>query len=131
MPEHPATGAYGAADPEGLAPLIEDVRQLAADARTMAEAELAYQKSRGIVAAGAAKSIAIHGALAGALAFYALGALVVGLLLALTPLVTAWGATAIVVGVLLIGMFVCVKAINRRLARTRAALADNDAEASS
>lgn len=110
----------------GLGPLVEEVRQLAADARTMAEAELAYQKSRAVVVGGAAKSIAIYGALAAALTFYALGALVVGLLLALTPLVTAWGATAIVVGLLALGAFVCVKAITTRLAHTRAALADKD-----
>ena len=38
--------------------LIEDVRQLVDDGRTLVEAELAYQKSRAVIAGMAAKSIA-------------------------------------------------------------------------
>ena len=108
--------------PSGISGLIGDVRQLAADAKNLAEAELAYQTSRAKVAGEAARNIAVFGVVAFVLAFFALGALTVGLLLALTPLVTAWGATAIVVGALLIGAFVCLNAVNSRVKRLRSAL---------
>jgi Flp pilus assembly protein TadB len=65
------------------------------------EAELAYQKSRALVAGQAAKGVAGWGALALALVFFALMALVLGLILALTPALGPWGAlTAVVIGVL-------------------------------
>lgn len=106
----------------GISSLVNDLRQLAGDARTLAEAELAYQTSRAKVAGEAARNIAIYGVVAFVLAFFALGALTVGLLLALTPLVTAWGATAIVVGLLALGAFTCLVAASRRVSRLRRAL---------
>jgi hypothetical protein len=106
----------------GISGLVGDIRQLAADAKNLAEAELAYQTSRAKVAGEAARNIALFGVVAFVLAFFALGALTVGLLLALTPLVTAWGATAIVVGALLIGAFLCLNAVNARVKRLRQSL---------
>jgi len=76
--------------------LNEDLHQLAQDARAYAEAELRFQKSRAAYTASASKSIAVYGLAALVLVFFAVMALVVGLLLALTPLITAWGATALV-----------------------------------
>jgi hypothetical protein len=111
------------AQPDGVTALVADIRQLASDAKTLAEAELAYQTSRAKVAGEAARNVAIYGVVAFVLAFFALGALTVGLLLALTPLVTAWGATAIVVGVLLIGAVACVMAALGRIKRLRGVLA--------
>jgi uncharacterized membrane protein YqjE len=85
--------------------LIEDLRMLAGDARTLAEAELAYQKSRAGVLGGGLGKIAGLGAVAVILAVLALVALVVGLVFALTPILTAWGATAVVtVGLLLLAL---------------------------
>lgn len=85
--------------------LIEDLRLLAGDARTLAEAELAYQKSRAGVLGGGLGKIAGLGAIAVLLAILALVALVVGLVFALTPILTAWGATAVVtVGLLLLAL---------------------------
>lgn len=81
--------------------LKEDIRQFASDARALAEAEAAYQKSRAAFAGQEAKSIAISGLLAAVLVFFALMAVTVGLVFALTPLITAWGATAVVAGTLL------------------------------
>lgn len=121
-----AETAAGNADPSGdpgIGGLFADVRRLADDAKTLAEAELAYQASRAAVAGGAAKAIAIYCAAAAALAVFALGALTVGLLLALTPLVTAWGATAIVAGGLALAGLLCVKAAGRRWQRAKAAMA--------
>ncbi len=82
--------------------LSDDVRRLVDDGKTLIEAELAYQKSRAVVAGSGLKSIAGWGALALALIFFALMAIVLGLLLVLAPLVGGWAAMAIVVaGVLL------------------------------
>ena len=82
--------------------LIDDVRQLAVDGRTLLEAELAYQKSRATLAGQTAKGMAGWIALALALVFFALMALVMGLLLALTPLIGGWLAMlAVVLGTLL------------------------------
>lgn len=76
--------------------LIEDLRLLTLEARSLAEAEVAYQKSRaGVFGSGIGKIAALV-AIALLLLGLALVALVVGLLLALTPLLSAWGATALV-----------------------------------
>jgi hypothetical protein len=75
--------------------LVDDVRVLVDDGRTLVEAELAYQKSRAAVAGAGAKGVAGWGALALVLVFFALMALVMGLVLALASLVGPWAATAI------------------------------------
>ncbi len=81
--------------------LVDDVRQLVDDGRTFVEAELAYQKSRAIVAGMAAKSIAGWVLLGLALLFFTLMALVLGLILILTPAIGPVGATlAVVLGLL-------------------------------
>jgi len=116
------------ASPVGITGLVADIRQLASDAKVLAEAELAYQTTRAKLAGAAARNVAILGVGAFVLAFFALGALTVGLLLALTPLVTAWGATAIVVGVLLIAAFACLLTITRKVAHLRQVLSGDPAE---
>jgi len=108
--------------------LIDDVRDLVADGRTLLEAELAYQKSRAAIAGRTAKSMAGWIALALSLAFFALMALVIGVLLTLAPLVGPLGATALVVLALLAGAALSGlaalrrwKAMSRRLAEDEAA----------
>jgi len=81
--------------------LVEDVRRLIEDGRTLLEAELAYQKSRAAVAGQGAKGMAAWGSLALALVFFLLMALVMGSILALTPTIGAWGAMGVVCAVLL------------------------------
>jgi hypothetical protein len=58
------------------------------------------------------------------LVFFALMALTVGLLIALTPLVTAWGATAIVFGGLLVVAACCALLATGRWRRMTAMLSD-------
>ncbi|HEX7709800.1 MAG TPA: phage holin family protein [Sphingomonadaceae bacterium] len=82
--------------------LFDDVGALVEDGKTYAEAELAYQKSRLLFASGHAKWVAIFGGLALVLVVLALVALVIGALLALVPVLGAWGATAVVVAVLVV-----------------------------
>lgn len=82
--------------------LIEDIKQLAQDGRTLLDAEIAFQTSRArIVGQGVGVTIG-YVAIAAVLAVLALVGLTVGLIIALAPLLTAWGATAAVVGVLLL-----------------------------
>lgn len=82
----------------GVAPLIAALKALWDDLVMLLHAEVQFQSSRARVVSLGLRKMAVL-ALAGLiLAVFFLGALVVGLLLALTPLVTAWGATAIVAG---------------------------------
>lgn len=111
-----------AAPREGVAPLFEDLRQLGDEARDYLGAEIAFQKARGKVVAGGLRKLALLGLCAFTFAVFALGALTVGLLIALTPLVTAWGATAIVAGLLALGAAVCLRTALRAWRRMVGAL---------
>jgi positive regulator of sigma E activity len=106
--------------------LVDDVRQLVDDGRTLLEAELAYQKSRALVAGEAAKAVAGWGALALALLFFALMALVLGLVLALAPKLGALAATGVVVaGLAVLGAISGITAV-RRWKRAAAQIAEQD-----
>ena len=94
----------------GIMPLIAELRLLLQDASTFARSEIAYQASRARVVGVGLRQIAIFALFTLIFVVFALGGLTVGLLLALTPLVTAWGATAIVVGALVLGAALCVMA---------------------
>ncbi len=104
--------------------LVDDIRQLAEDGRTLIEAEVAYQKSRAVVAGAGLKSAALFGGLTLVLLFFVLMALVMGLLLALTPLIGAWGALGAVVGGLLIGAVIAALIAKSRWTRTAALIAE-------
>ncbi|MBB4857125.1 hypothetical protein HNO88_000422 [Novosphingobium chloroacetimidivorans] len=91
--------------------LNEDLHQLAQDARAYAEAELQFQKSRAAFAASASKNIAVYAVAALVLVFFAVMALVVGLVIALAPWITPWGSTALVTLVLLgLAIFLLMRA---------------------
>lgn len=105
----PAEGAEeAAADANGFTMLRDDVSALIEDARTYAEAEIAFQKTRAGLAGKTAGRALVLLVLAVVLLHIALIALAVGAVIALAPLVTIWGAIAIVVGVLLIGVALLV-----------------------
>lgn len=106
--------------------LSEDLRQFVADGRTLLEAELAYQKSRAVVAGQGAKGVAGWGLLALALVFFTLMALVMGLLLALESLLGGWGAMALVVLVLLAATGFSAWLASRSWQRTARHLAEQD-----
>ena len=102
--------------------LIGGARALLEDGQTLFAAEIAFQKARAGFVLGRAKGILVLAALALALLFFALMALVMGLLLALTPLIGPWGALAAVVlgllaltGLSVLGMIRRVGAITRAL----------------
>jgi len=94
--------------------LSEDIAALIEDGKTYAEAEIAFQKTRLSFTADRAKWGTLYILIALSVLHLALVAIVVGGILALTPLITAWGATAVVVGLLvLVGVIFGVKAKNR------------------
>ncbi|KPL67702.1 hypothetical protein SZ64_05975 [Erythrobacter sp. SG61-1L] len=95
--------------------LVDELSSLFEDGRTYAEAEIAFQKTRAAFVGEQAKGIAVTGGIAALLVVLAIFALVFGAILALTPLVGAFGATGIVFGALLIAAFVLV-----RIARAKA-----------
>ena len=107
--------------------LTEDIKQLASDGRTLLEAELAYQKSRVAVAGEGAKGIAGWATLALALVFFALMALVVGVLLGIAEFIGIWAATAVTVVLVLAAAGLAGLAAARRWKRMSAALADQPA----
>lgn len=96
--------------------LTDDVLALLDDGKTYLEAEVQYQKSRAAFAFDRGRAGAAYGIVAFALLHLALVALVVGAIFALTPLIGAWGATAVVVGVLIIVGVLFALAAKRRFA---------------
>ncbi len=82
--------------------LMDDVKNLLEDGRTLIEAELEFQKSRAGLLGHAAKSVASWAALFLALVFFALMALTFGSVLTLAPLIGPLAATALVTLALLI-----------------------------
>lgn len=115
------------AEPEAAKPpsLFDELGALIADGKTYAEAEIAFQKSRAAYVGDSAKGAVALGI--GALAFIhlALIALAVGLVIALAPLIGAWGATGLVVGLLLAGAVVLGLRAKARVDAISAAFREN------
>jgi hypothetical protein len=76
--------------------LAQDMRLLAAHARTFAEAEVAFQKARAAYVGSASRSIAVLGVVAATLVFFAAMAAILGAVIALGPVLGLWGAMAAV-----------------------------------
>lgn len=124
-------GETGLADETALPPpegerdersLMEDVEALIEDGKTYLQAEIAYQKTRAAFVADKAKAAVLYGAIAASFAVLALIGLTVGLIIALTPWLTAWGASALVVALLLIGAYLAVRAASKQWTRLMAAI---------
>lgn len=109
--EGDAAGGEGADD---LRSLAEDVEALIDDGKTYLRTELIYQKTRAAFVADRAKSAFVYGAVAAVLGFLALIGLTVGLIIALTPWLSAWGATALVVLLLIGGALVALGAAGKK-----------------
>ncbi|HOB13953.1 MAG TPA: phage holin family protein [Novosphingobium sp.] len=109
--------------------LLSDVQQLVEDGRTLLEAELAYQKSRALVAGQAAKSVAGWAALALALAFFALMALTLGLVLMLAPMIGPFAATLAVFAGMLTAAALTAWTAARRWKRAASQIAEREAQA--
>lgn len=84
-------------------PSISDlVHQLATDAREFASAEVAVAKAKALDRVGRYRTAGIYFGIAAVLGMAALPALLVGLIMTLTPLVGAGFATLIVIGLTLV-----------------------------
>ncbi len=108
--------------------LIDDLRQLAGDTREFAKAEIAFQQSRAKVVGGSVGGIAARAVVALVLVFFAVMALVVGAVIALAPLLTAWGATGVVVAVLFLGAVVLGLSARARWQRLSALISGEEAK---
>ncbi len=85
-------------DPANDEPIGETFSRLIASGKDFAQAELDKQKARAILVGSGARDAAIFFGVAAILLFAALAALLVGLILILAPWLTAAGATAAVIG---------------------------------
>ncbi|MEO0461745.1 MAG: phage holin family protein [Pseudomonadota bacterium] len=119
-----ATGHPGAQYDESL---VEELGALIDDAGVYLTAEVAFQKTRAKLAGkniGAAVAFVIVALI---LLHIAIIALAVGLVIALEPLVTIWGAIGIVVGLMLLGVGLLIYAAARR-GKVLSALFSSDKE---
>lgn len=109
--------------------LVDEVAALIDDGKTYAQAELTFQKTRAGIAGKSAAKAAVFGIIAIILLHIAFLALAVGLVIALEPLVTIWGAIGIVVGGLLLCTLLLVWAAARNGMRIAAMFAgDKDSK---
>ncbi len=102
--------------------LVGSAQALLENGQSLVDAELTFQKARVGFVLGRTKGILGLAALALALLFFTLMALVLGMLLALTPLIGPWGALAAVVGGLLAITALSVLGVVRRIGAVRKAL---------
>ena len=93
---------------------------------TYLEAELAFQKTRAAFVADRAKATVVLGAVAALLGFLALVGLTVGSIIALTPLLGPWGASALVVAILLVAAGLAARAASRRWNGLMRAITDDE-----
>lgn len=106
--------------------LVDDVTRMVEDGRTLLEAELAYQKSRAVVAGQGARAVAAWGGLAVVLVCFALMALTFGLVLGLASVIGPWFATLVSVLALLLAAALCGLTAGRRWKHVAAQLAAKD-----
>ncbi len=97
--------------------LITLVRALIEDVQTLIAAETGYWRNAATFAAAQARTIAILLGLALFFVFFTLMAVVVGLLLALAPLIGPWGALALVSLSLAAAAGLCARSAIARLRR--------------
>lgn len=107
--------------------LVDDVQQLVTDGKALLEAEIAYQKSRAAVASQGVKAVAGWGALALALVFFALMALIMGLVLGLAELVGPWWATLIAFAAILAAAGISALIAARRWQAVALRISDDEA----
>ncbi len=94
--------------------LVEDVRLLIGEARTFAQAEVAYQKTRAAYVGAQTKAIAVLGLGAVVLVVFAVMALVLGAVIAVGTLIGPWLAMIVVpLAILIVAAIMGISARNR------------------
>lgn len=130
LPDPPGDGPPGDGGSTGAQrSLLDDIEALIDDGRTYLNAELSYQKTRASFVSDRLKKTIVFGGGAALLGFLALIGLTVGLIIALTPLLTGWGATAVVVGLLLLGTFLLLRRAARNWTSMMGVVRSDDPEA--
>lgn len=109
--------------------LEEDFHGLFTSTRAAFESEIEYQKARAGMALRLVLRIAGLTALALALVFFLLMALIMGSLLGLATLVGAWGAMGIVVALLVLITFWSVVKVKRAVGRLTALFSPSEPDA--
>lgn len=109
--------------------LEEDFHGLFTSTRAAFESEIEYQKARACMALRLVLRIAGLTALALALVFFLLMALVMGSLLGLATLVGPWGAMGIVAGLLALITFWSVVKVKRAVGRLTALFSPSEPDA--
>lgn len=118
---------------QNLAPLADeaetpslagDLRQLAEEAKTLAQAEFAFQKSRAAYAGAESRTISLLLVGAAVLVFFAVMALVTGAVIALGPVLGPWGAMAAVTLALLLVAGICALSAKARFKRMMTIISD-------
>jgi len=106
---------------EGKRPLAltAEIESLIAAARAAFSSEIAFQRARALLASKTVGRIAGFAVLAVALVFFFLMALIVGLLLALAPLLGTWQALGVVIGGLVLGVLLALWAARRAWRRLK------------
>ncbi len=100
----------------------ESFARLYADGRAYAEAEVARQRLRAGIAGAAMRDAAILGIIALMLLFAGVVALLIGLVIALSPVLGPFGATAAVVGGALILALILLLLAKARITRMKKAI---------
>lgn len=95
------------------------ISRLVADGRAYAEAEAEKQKLRATIVVGGVRDTLIFGVVALVLALAAVIALLVGLILTLTPLIGPLGATATVVIITFLIVGLCLLLAKKRITRMK------------
>ncbi|MFU7528889.1 phage holin family protein [Qipengyuania sp. ASV99] len=131
-PGNAAPDAENAVPPANNEPddsLIGEIAALIDGGRTYAQAEIGFQKTRAKLAGRNLGTVLLCIILALILVHIALLALAVGLVIALAPLVSIWGAIAIVVGGLLLVVAVLTLIAKKRVQRLSTLFASDQNEA--
>lgn len=104
--------------------LAEDLRQLADEAKRLAQAEFAFQKSRAAYAGAQSRKIAVLLVVAAVLVFFAAMAAVMGAVIALGPVLGLWGAMAAVTLALVLLALACALGARAKMRRMMAIIGD-------
>jgi hypothetical protein len=108
--------------------LAGDLHELIDEGRVLAETEFAFRKSQAAYVGQGARGVLLFTALTAMLVFCALLALTVGLVVALTPLLTPWGAAGGAFAGLLLTAFVCSRIAAWRWRRITDALSERETD---
>jgi hypothetical protein len=121
---HAATPQSDGAERQSL---FADIESLIDDGRTLISAELAFQKTRIAYTGSRARTVVLCGISAAVLVVFSVFALIVGFIIALAPVLTALGATAVVVGILLFAAAICVTVALGNIQKIRTAFRKDEA----